>query len=180
MGQRPGVGGMGAGRQKGDRRGGEPKKKRQQPRYKRHVDPVLSSWETAAAPSLYTRPVRPAASLRRHVHPRPIARRLSPLRAAGQLRGASRLLPPVRPRPALRVVPEDLGGGAATSRSKKGAPGVVMVILTVQRLPLVSQLPVAFFFFFFLSVASDSGWRRGGRRNRGGVQGAGCRRCGDG
>lgn len=180
MGQMPGVGGMGAGRQKGDGRGGEPKKrpkkKRQQPRYKRHLDPVLS-WETAAAPGLYTSPVRPTASLRRHVHPRPIARLLSPLRAAGQLRGASRLLPPVRPRPALRVVPEALGGGAAASRWRKGAPGVAMVILTVQRLPLVSQLPVAFFFF---SVASHSGWRRGGQRNRGGVQRAGCRRCGDG
>lgn len=50
MGQRPGVGGMGAGRQKGDRRGGEPKKKRQQPRYKRHVDPVLSGDRGGAQP----------------------------------------------------------------------------------------------------------------------------------
>ncbi|XDB51675.1 hypothetical protein AB1E18_005229 [Capra hircus] len=46
---------MGAGRQKGDRRGGEPKKKRQQPRYKRHVDPVLSGDRGGAQP-LYPPP----------------------------------------------------------------------------------------------------------------------------
>lgn len=77
--------------------------------------PCALFWETAATPGLYSGPCL-TASLRRHVQLRPVARRLSPLSAGDQLRGGSRHLPPIWPRPAppppLPMVPEALGGGA--------------------------------------------------------------------
>ena len=63
MGQRPGVGRMGVGHQKGSGRGGE-KQKPQQPLQNHHlVSQLCSLCETAAAPGLYRRPVRHPASL---------------------------------------------------------------------------------------------------------------------
>ena len=63
---------MGAGRQKGGRRGGEEEKQKpQHPRKNRYLaSPLSSPWETAAAPGLYTRLLQsgpaplPAGSLR--------------------------------------------------------------------------------------------------------------------